>query len=167
MTLAVERSAWLRVADNLIKCNAYFRGKFQLWKQRGVDARNIRCRVANRAARTVFQMVSGRRLYDHPSRLDRGYVLDKLLTFHREHGMPPHQTLRDLQQAAEQIPRCGRAAEALPLQRIYRRARFSRRPGPQAIGDVLVAVLARLGVRGLQWEGEAPSLDANVSETST
>jgi transposase len=50
------RAAWLRVADNLIKCNAHFRGKFQLWKQRGVDARDIRCRIANRAARTVFQM---------------------------------------------------------------------------------------------------------------
>lgn len=161
------RAAWLRVADNLIKCNAYFRGKFQLWKQRGVDARDIRCRVANRAARTIFQMVGGRRLYQHPSRLDRGYILDKLLTFHREHGTPPHQTLRDLRQAADQIPRGDRAAEAAPLQRIHRRACFSRRPGPQAIGDILVAVLARLGVAGLQSEDEAPSLDANVSETST
>lgn len=71
------RVAWLRVADNLIKWNAHFSGKFQLWKQRGADARDIRCRVANRLTRTVFQMVSGRRLYHHPSRLDRQYVLDK------------------------------------------------------------------------------------------
>jgi transposase len=161
------RAAWLRVADNLIKCNAYFRGKFQLWKQRGVNARDIRCRVANRAVRTVFQMVSGRRLYHHPSRLDRGYVLDKLLTFHREHGTPPHVILGDLRQAAEQIPQGEHAAEAVPLQRIHRRARFSRRPGPQAIGDILVVVLAQLGVGALQYELEAPSLDANVSETST
>src|SRR5690606_41720991 len=27
------RSACMRVADNLIKCNAHFRGKFQLWKR--------------------------------------------------------------------------------------------------------------------------------------
>jgi transposase len=161
------RASWLRVADNLIKCNAYFRGKFQLWKQRGVDARDIRCRIANRAVRTVFQMVSGRQLYHHPSRLDRGYVLDKLLTFHREHDTPPREILRDLRRAADQIPRCERAAEAEPLQRIHRRTRFSRRPGPQAIGEILAAVLARLGVDGLQWETEAPSLDANVSETST
>ena len=75
--------------------------------------------------------------------------------------------LRDLRQALEEIPRCEQAAEAVPLQRIYQRARRSRRTGPQAIGDILVAVLARLGVGGLQWEAEAPSLDANVSETST
>ena len=161
------RAAWLRVADNLIKCNAYFRGKFLLWKQRGVDARDIRCRVANRAARTIFQMVSGRRVYHHPSRLDRGYILDKLLTFHREHGTPPYEILRDLRQAASQIPRCEQVAEAVPLQRVYRRARFSRRAGPQAIGDILVAVLARLGVDELQYEVEAPSPDASVSETST
>jgi hypothetical protein len=112
-------------------------------------------------------MVSGRRLYHHPSRLDRGYVLDKLLTFHREHGTPPHEILRDMRQAVEQIPRCEYAAEAVPLQRMHRRARFNRRPGPQAIGDILVVVLARLGVGGLQWELEAPSPDASVSETST
>ena len=65
------RAAWMRVADNLIKCNPHYHGKFELWKQRGVDSRDIRCRVANRVTRTVFQMVSGRRLYDHPSHLDR------------------------------------------------------------------------------------------------
>jgi len=161
------RAAWLRVADNLIKCNAHFRGKFQLWKQRGVDSRDIRCRVANRAARTVFQMVSGRKLYHHPSRLDRGYVLDKLLAFHRKHGTPPHEILRDLRQAAGQIPRGEYPAEAAPLKPIYQRTRRARRPGPQAIGDVLVAVLAQLGVGELPSETEAPSLDANVSKTST
>jgi transposase len=160
------RAAWLRVADNLIKCNAHFHGKFQLWKQRGVDGRDIRCRVANRAARTVFQMVSGRKLYHHPSRLDRAYVLDKLLAFHRKHDSPPHKILRDLRQAADQIPRNEQAAEAVPLKRIYQRTRRSRRPGPRAIGEILVTVLARLGVDGVQSETEAPSLDANVSETS-
>lgn len=160
------RAAWMRVADNLIKCNAYYRGKFQLWKQRGVDARDIRCRVANRATRTVFQMVSGRRLYEHPSRLDRQYVLDKLLSFHREHGTPPHEILRDLQEAAAQIPKSHRAAEAEPLSRICQRARRSRRVGPQAIGDILVAVLAKLGVGQVQSESEAPSPDANVSDPS-
>lgn len=160
------RAAWMRVADNLIKCNAYYRGKFQLWKQRGVDARDIRCRVANRATRTVFQMVSGRRLYEHPSRLDRQYVLDKLLSFHREHGTPPHEILRDLQEAAAQIPKSHRAAEAEPLSKICQRARRSRRVGPQAIGDILVAVLAKLGVGQVQSESEAPSPDANVSDPS-
>jgi transposase len=159
------RAAWMRVADNLIKCNAHYHGKFELWKQRGVDARDIRCRVANRATRTVFQMVSGRRLYDHPSRVDRQYVLDKLLVFHREHGTPPHEILRDLQQAATQIPSEGRAGEARPLAEACRRACRSRRPGPQAIGEILVAVLAKLGFGQVQSDVEAPSPDANVFGT--
>src|SRR5690606_26425806 len=121
------RSACMRVADNLIKCNAHFRGKFQLWKQRGVDSRDIRVRVANRFMRSVFQMVSGRRLYCRPGCLDRQYVLDKLLAFHQDHNTPPHEILRDLQHAADQIPKSEQRAEAAPLESRYEKARRSRR----------------------------------------
>ncbi|HYW80523.1 MAG TPA: transposase [Thermoguttaceae bacterium] len=161
------RAAWMRVAENLIKCNAHYRGKFQFWKQRGVDSRDIRCRIANRATRPVFQMVSGRKLYRHPSCLDRSYVLDKLLTFHREHQTPPVGIVEDMHQAARQIPKEDRLAEAAPLQAIYERARRSRRRGPQPIGDLLVAVLARLGVGGLESKTEARDPIAAVSDTST
>ena len=161
------RAAWMRVADNLIKCNAYYRGKFQFWKQRRVDSRDIRCRIANRAVRSVFQMVSGRKLYRHPSRLDRGYVMEKLLVFHREHGTPPHEIVGDLQRAAEQIPKRNRLEEAGPLQKTYERCRRSRRKGPQEIGTILVAVLARLGINGLESQPEARGPVANVSEEST
>ena len=161
------RAVWMRVADNLIKCNAHYRSKFQFWKQRRVDSRDIRCRIANRAARAVFQMVSGRKLYRHPSRLDRGYVLDKLLVFHRTHQTLPHEIVGDLQQAARQIPKENRLEEAAPLQTIYARCRRSRRKGPQAIGTILVTVLARLGVSGLESEVEAQGPIANVAETST
>ena len=161
------RAAWMRVADNLIKCNAHYRGKFQFWKQRRVDSRDIRCRIANRAVRPVFQMVAGRKLYRHPSRLDRGYVMDKLLAFHRAHETPPHEIVGELQQAARQIPKQDHVEEAVPLQTIYERCRRSRRKGPQAIGELLVAVLARLGVGGLESEVEAQGPIANVSERST
>jgi transposase len=161
------RAAWLRVADNLIKCNAHYHGKFAYWKQRGVDGRDIRCRVANRAARTVFQMVSGRRLYRHPSRLDRQYVLDKLLVFHQEHGTPPRDILRDLNRAAEQIPPHERTAEAAPLWRRAQRGRRSRQQGPQPIGALLLAVLARWGITGLESAAEARGPDATESDTST
>jgi len=161
------RAAWMRVAENLIKCNAHYHGKFQFWKQRRVDSRDIRCRIANRAVRTVFQMVSGRKLYRHPSRLDRGYVIDKLLVFHREHATPPHEIVRDLQQAAEQIPKRNRLEEAAPLRTTYERCSRSRRKGPQEIGTILVAVLARLGINGLESEPEARGPIANASEAST
>ena len=157
----------MRVADNLIKCNAHFRGKSALWKQHGVDARDIRCRVANRAVRTVFQMVSGRRLYHHPSRLDRRYVLDKLLEFHQKHHTPPHVILRDMQHAADQIPKHEQAAEAVPLREKYERARRSRRTGPQAISEILLAVLARYGITGLESDLEAQGPDASSSDAST
>ena len=39
-------------------------------------------------------------------------VLDKLLNFHQEHHTPPHEILRDLQHAAEQIPQHERVTEA-------------------------------------------------------
>lgn len=160
------RAAWMRVGDNLIKCNNYFRGKAALWKQRGVDARDIRCRVANRATRTVFQMVSGRRLYHHPARLDRQYVLGKLLAFHEERHTPAHEILRDLQHAAEQIPVAERTAEAKPLLSRMAKARHSRRSGPQQLNTILVAVLARWGVTGLESEVEARGPDAVESEAS-
>jgi transposase len=161
------RAAWLLLADNLIKCNHPFRGKAQLWKQRGADARDVRCRVANRATRTVFQMVAGRRLYHHPSRLERQYVLDKLLKFHQEHQTPPHEILRDLQQAADQIPEHERAAEAAPLATQYAKCRNSRRKGPQQLGTILLGVLARYGITGLESEVEARGPDAVKSDAST
>jgi transposase len=155
------RAAWLRVADNLIKCNAHFHGKFELWKQRGVDARDIRCRVANRVVRSVFQMVSGRRLYHHPSRLDRQYVLDKLLTFHQEHDTPPAEILRDLQGAAAQIPKHEQAAEAAPLVERYRKCRKSRRQSAQPLGTLLLAVLAQYGITGVESEKlKAPAAES-------
>lgn len=153
------------LADNLIKCNAHYRGKFQLWKQQNVDSRDIRCRIANRAMRSVFQIVSGRRLYHHPSRLDRTYVLDKLLTFHQEHNTSPEIILRDLQCAAEMIPQNEQAAEAAPLQARYEKCRRSRRKAAAPIGEILLAVLARYGITGLECE-ESQGSHANRSDTS-
>lgn len=161
------RAAWMRVADNLIKCNAHYHGKFEYWKSRGVDSRDIRCRVANRVARSVFQMVGGRRLYHHPSRLERQYVLDKLLAFHQEHATPPYEILRDLNHAADQIPKHEQLAEAVPLQHRFEKCRRSRRQGPQQLGNVLLAVLARYGITGLESELEARGPDAAKSDAST
>ena len=157
----------MRMADNLIKCNAHFRGKAELWKRLGIDPRDIRCRVANRAVRTVFQMVSGRRLYHHASRLDRDYVLDKLLEFHQQHHTPPHEILRDLQLAAQQIPKHEQAAEAAPLVTRCQLLRRSRLARSRQIGEVLIAVLARYGITGLESTGEAQGPTAVASVRST
>lgn len=158
------RAAWMRMADNLIKCNAHYRGKAHLWQAAKVDRRDIRCRVANRLTRVVFQMVSGRKLYQHPSRLDRSYVLEKLLTFHEEHQTPPHEIVRDLEHAAQQIPVSDRAEQAQPLEQRCAKALRSRRAGPQKIGTLLVSLLARLGVSPLQSNAEAASPVARPSD---
>jgi transposase len=161
------RAACLRMADNLIKCNTHFRCKFELWKQRGVDHRDIRCRVANRAMRSVFQLVSGRRLYHHASRLDRDYVLDKLLEFHQHHQTPPHEILRDLKLAADQIPPHEQPAETAPLLARYQKCRKSRRTESQQLSTLLLAVLARYGITGLESKGEAQGPTAAESDAST
>jgi len=140
------RAAYLLIADNMVKCNAYWRGKAAKWKSQGVDPRDVRCRIAGRLAGTVFQMVAGRQLYRHPSRLDRGYVMEKLFAYHRQHQSPPHVIVRDLERAAEQLPPSSYAQEAAPLQGMYEKSRRARRRAAVPIGDLLVGVLARLGV---------------------
>lgn len=159
------RAAWLLVANNLIKCNQYWRGKYNLWKEQGHDPRDLRCRIANRLTRTVFHMVAGRRIYQHPSRLDRSYVLKKLLTFHQQHGSAPAIILADLQAATEQLPQSARAAEAPPLIELQLKASRSRKAEPQALGELLVHVLARLGVTIPPPAVNSQSLEAPVAES--
>ena len=144
------RAAWMMVADNMCKCNVYWMTKAAKWRAEGHKPQDIRCRVANRLTRTVFQMVSGRQLFRHTSRLDRGYVIDKLLTFLREHQTSPAVIVRDLKHAIDQLPKAGQLEEAAKLQEAALKARRSRQKAPQELGTLLVAVLARLGVAAKQ-----------------
>ena len=140
------RAAWMLIADNMVKCNAYWMAKAAAWKQRGVKPCDVRARIANRLTRTVFTMISGRQVYHHPSRLDRGYVIDKLLTFHREHKTEPAVIVRDLKHAADMVPTSAHADEATPIKEVRRKSLRSRKRGPQQLGELLVGLLARLGV---------------------
>lgn len=160
------RAAWLLVADNLIKCNEYWRGKYQYWKSQGLDPRDLRCRVANRVTRTVFQMIAGKKLFQHASRLDRGYVLNKLLDFHRAHKSPMDVVLADLKVATEQLPKSAHADEAKPLQDVHRKTVRSRQKEPQQLGSLLVHVLMRLGVTIEPPAINSTSLEAPVDESS-
>ena len=140
------RAAWMMVADNMLKCNMYWMKKAEKWRRDGHKPQDLRARVANRLTRSVFQMVAGREIYRHASRLDRGYVMDKLLAFHREHHTSPAVIVRDLKQAAEQLPKSRQPEERTRLQEAALKAQRSRQKGPQELGTLLVAVLARLGV---------------------
>ena len=108
------RGAAMRVAENLIKCHPYYRSLSELWKQRKVDPRDRRCRIANRAMRMVFQLVGGRQVWRGQG-VDRETLLAKLQEFHRVHKTPMEQVVRDLNEAFAWLPKSTYEAEAKPL----------------------------------------------------
>jgi hypothetical protein len=97
--------------------------------------------VANRALRMVFQLVGGRQVWRGRG-VDGEYLLDKLQEFHRLHGTPIGQTIRDLNEAFLWLPKSTYAAEAKPLAKLARR----KQRGPKRIGDLLIPLLIRLGL---------------------
>jgi hypothetical protein len=135
------RGAAMLVAENLIKCHPHYRGLSALWASQKVDPRDRRCRVANRAMRMAFQLVSGRQVWRGHG-VDAERVLAKLHEFHRAHHSPLDQTMRDLNEALAWLPKSTHAAEAQPLRELARK----RPRGPQAIGKLLLPLLLRLGV---------------------
>ncbi|TWU59826.1 hypothetical protein Poly51_00990 [Rubripirellula tenax] len=129
------------VAENLIKCHPYYRGLSNTWKQRKVDPRDRRCRIANRAMRMVYQIVAGQQLWRGKG-VDREYLLSKLQAFHQNHQTPISQSVAQLGEAFAWLPKSSYAEEAKPLAELARK----KRRGPTALGDLLVPLLARLGI---------------------
>jgi transposase len=153
------RFAIMQIADNLIACNQYFAALGARWKTAGKDPRRSRVKVGCRFARISYHMVAGQKVFRHPVACDRDYVLQKLMTFHKEHRTPIHQTLADLQAAARHLPRSEYAAEAAPLVHEFKAIQQGRRRGPQPLGEILPQVLAQLGIAPVQstGSGEIPS----------
>lgn len=149
-----QRATLMQIADNLVTCNHHFNAHAFVWTQAGKDPRWIRVKVAKTFSRIAFAMVVGRRLFPHPCCQPRHYILDKLLRFHREHDTPMTQVLLDLEAATAQLPRSAHAAEAQPLARRLQELHNPGRRGPQALGDILPIVLARLGINPLQSAGD-------------
>jgi transposase len=154
------RAVLLGVADNLLMCNRYFRTRAAVWKAAGHDPRLIHTRVAMRFARIAYHIVAGQQVFQHPATRERGYVLEKLIAFHREHETPMNQVLADLQAAVTQLPATAHADEAAPLARELEKIRSGRRRGPQPVGDILPAVLARLGTMTVQSEASGGATPA-------
>lgn len=144
------RAAILGIADNLIQHNHHFRYLASKWADAGKDPRDIRVRIGFRFCRIAFHMVAGRQVFAHPAIRGRHYVLDKLNAFHRDHGTPMADVLRDLNAAIAHLPPRAYAAEAQPLHDELERIRDGRRRGPQPIADILTIVLARLGGGAVQ-----------------
>lgn len=144
------RAALLRGADCLLSCNPHFRALAEAWRQAGDDPRRIVVKVAHRLCRILYQVVAGRQVFCHPQYNERHDILDKLLTFHTEHGTAAAAILRDLEQAAAQLPSAAYAAEAAPLRERLKALIPGRARDPHGVADILPKVLARLGVNKVQ-----------------
>ena len=147
------RGAAMLIAENLIKNHPYYRGLSALWKQQKVHTRDNRCRIANRAMRMVFQLISGRQMWRGKG-VDCDYLLFKLREFHRTHKTPVQEIVRDMNEAFAWLPKSSHATEAKPLAELARK----KTRGPQAIGDLLIPLLIRLG------EHDPDKVELNTSE---
>ena len=151
------RAAAMMIAENLIKCHPHYRGLSALWMSQRVDSRDRRCRIANRAMRMVYQLVAGRQLW-HGKGVDRDYLLHKLHEFHRVHSTPIVSSISDMTAAIEWLPKSSYEAESAPLVKLASK----RSRGPQQIGDLMLPLLIRLGVRSAS-EVESESSEARSS----
>jgi transposase len=156
----------LLIAEDLLRCNAHFRGLGESWRAAGDHRRAIVVRAAKRFCRIAYALVAGRRVYRHPSCRDRHYILEKLGMFYHDHETISEQVLRDLHEAVSWLPPGDYAAEAERLGAGPQPARGAaappavaraataarptntagRRTGPRLATAVMAEILVRLGV---------------------
>jgi len=153
------RAALLRIADNLIHHNHYYRASADRWQRHGKDPRWIRVKIAKSFSRLAFVMLTGRCVFPHPACQPRHYLIEKLLAFHCERKTDIQRSLDDIERLGAQLSGRAREQETSRLQELLDDPRSRRRRGPQAIGKIIPLVLARLGIRMLQSEpeGEDPN----------
>jgi transposase len=140
------RYAMLVIADNLVKCNDYFKVLAAGWRLKGKDARSIRVQAAGRFSRIAYQMVAGRMTFQHPCARQRDSILNKIIIFSHEHFTALDQLLRNLDAAVAQLPRAAYRAEAAALAEELARVPKSRGTGPRLLETILPPVLAKLEV---------------------
>jgi transposase len=151
------RATLMQIADNLIACNHYFRAKASTWRIDKKDPRWQRVKVAKSFTRIAYVIVRGNGPFRHECLQGNSYVIQKLHEFHVEHQTPVGQVLIDLRAAIEQMPTTQRAHEARPWQD-ERQRQAARRRWPQPLSEIILEVLARLGVETVQSTDEGPDL---------
>jgi transposase len=151
------RAALMQIADNLVTCNHYFRAKAATWMAAGKDPRWIRVKVAKSFTRIAYAILAGDDPFRHPCLQADGYVTRKLNKFHVAHETPVAEVLTCLRAAIEQLPRAQHAHEARPWQQAYERQQ-ARRRGPLPLSEIILEVLAGLGVGTLESANEGSGL---------
>ena len=149
------RCALMRIADNIASHCAYYRGLAEQDLARGVDIRASRVKTVKKFSRLAFACVAGNEPMRHPAFREPDSILEKLREFHRMHQTPVQQVLTDLTKAVEQLPGHTRGHEAKVVAGVLRHQASCQR-GAVGIGELLTAVLARLGINANE-----------VNETST
>ena len=145
------RSAIMLIAENLLMCNRFFQTLQQRWQAAGTtDWRAMCVRAAKRFCRIAYQMVAGKQVFRHPSCQTRDAILRKLSHFYVEHETSMAQVMNDLQAAADHIPKSEHATEAKSLFGAMQPSSSRQRNGPCRLGEILPAVLAKLGVSAVE-----------------
>jgi transposase len=139
------RCALMRIADNIAFHCAYYRGLAEADLARGLDVRASRVKTAKKFTRLGFACVAGDQPMKHPAFRKPDSILEKLREFHRLHKTPMDQVLADLQTTVEQLPYHTRHQEAKVVAAVLQH-NASRKHGGMRIGELLPAVLARLGI---------------------
>src|SRR5262249_14744235 len=78
----------LLIAENLLKCNAFFHDLGESRRSAGAGYRGVVVLAAKRFCRIAYRMVAGRQVFRHPSCRERHYILEKLSIFYSEHDTP-------------------------------------------------------------------------------
>jgi len=138
------RAAIMLIASNLARLNNHFRGRAALERAKGVDERALRVKIAKSFTRLGFACVAGDQPLRHPCCAAADSILEKLRAFHHEHDTPVDRLLNELENAVDQLPFKTRNHEAKIVSEVLNQQ--TRRRGPVQVGELLPAVLARLGV---------------------
>lgn len=148
------RAALMRIADNLVTNNHYFRGQAEVQRKQKADERVIRVRVAKKFTRLAYAVLAGHQVLRHACCQPGDSILLKLSEFHRLHQASPRQRLIDLQAVVDQLPKKAYTHEAQSLSEKLN-TETSRRRGPTLLGELLPAVLARLTAKPTGEPSEA------------
>ena len=148
------RGVIMMIADNLLTCNHFFQTLKQRWVAAELDQRAMCVRAAKRFCRIAYQMVAGRQVFRHPSCQKRDAILRKLSCFHVDHGTAMAQVLTDLQAATDHIPKSEHTPEAKSLFEAMQPSSRRQQCGPRRLGEILPAVLAKLGVTAVELKSK-------------
>jgi len=148
------RAALMRIADNLVANNHYFRSQADVQRKQKADERVIRVRVAKKFTRLAYVVLAGRQVLRHACCQPGDSILLKLSEFHRLHHTGARQLLVDLQAVVDQLPKKAYTHEAQSLSEELNTA-TGRRRVPTLLGELLPAVLARLTAKTTEEPSEA------------